>query len=132
MFELQQHTADIRLLVRGSSPEELFSEAMRGMFEIMRGKVGTAQIIRRRFTLDSVDRTSLLVDFLSEILSSAHIGRELFADATFPTLTETELVADVIGYSPVEFEQDVKAVTYHEADVRYENGMWSTTLVFDI
>jgi SHS2 domain-containing protein len=38
----------------------------------------------------------------------------------------------VIGYSPVEFEQDVKAVTYHEADVRYENGMWSTTLVFDI
>ncbi len=102
------------------------------MFEIMRGKVGTAQIIRRRFALDSVDRTSLLVDFLNEILSSAHIGRELFADATFPTLTDTELVADVIGYSPVEFEQDVKAVTYHEADVRYENGMWSTTLVFDI
>ena len=117
MFELQQHTADIRLLVRASSPEELFSEAMRGMFEIMRGKVGTAQIVRRRFAVQSVDRTSLLVDFLSELLSSAHIGRELFADATFAKLTETELIADVIGYSPVEFEQDVKAVTYHEADV---------------
>ncbi|HVS30566.1 MAG TPA: archease [Thermoanaerobaculia bacterium] len=132
MFELQQHTADIRLLVRAATPEELFSDALRGMFAIMRGKFGTAQIVRRRFVVDSADRTSLLVDFLSEVLSSAHIGRELFDDVVFVKLTGTELIADVVGYSPVDFEQDVKAVTYHEADVRCENGMWTTTLVFDI
>ena len=49
----------------------------------------------------------------------------------FDRLTETELAATIIGTS-ARFEQDVKAVTYHEAEVRCENGVWSTMLVFDI
>ena len=105
---------------------------MRGMFAIMRGRIGTAQIIRQRIAVQSPDRTSLLVDFLSEVLTQSHLAREMYDDVEFEELSETYCVATIRGYSPAQFEQDVKAVTYHEADVRYENGMWSTTLVFDI
>ena len=132
MFEIQQHTADVRLLVKGTTVEELYADAMRGMFAIMRGTVGSAQIIRHRIEIDSVDRTALLVDLLSDILTRSHLNREMYDRATFEKLTDTEAIVNVVGYSPANFEQDVKAVTYHEADVRYENGMWSTTLVFDI
>src|SRR5918912_1032891 len=50
-----QHTADVRLFVSAETPEELFAEAMRGMFSIMRSRIGTAQIIREKIALDSVD-----------------------------------------------------------------------------
>jgi SHS2 domain-containing protein len=132
MFEIKQHVADVRLFVQGATREEMYADAMRGMFAIMRGSVGSAQIIRHRIEVDSVDRTALLVDLLSDILTRSHVNREMYDHAQFETLTDTQAVVNVVGYSPANFEQDVKAVTYHEADVRYENGMWSTTLVFDI
>jgi SHS2 domain-containing protein len=131
VFEILQHTADIRLHVRASSVEELFRDAMRGLFAIMNATSAGAPITRR-LTLEGVDRTDLLVDFLSAALSRAHIDRAVFDDVRFHRLTETELDAEIVGREQAGFEQDVKAVTYHEADVREREGVWETGLVLDI
>lgn len=131
MFEIVQHTADVRLRVRASSIEDLFREAMRGMFAIMQARAGD-EVVRRRIAIDSIDRTALLVDFLSDVLSRAHIDRAVFDDVSFESLTETAVAAVVTGRGPARFEQDVKAVTYHEAEVRLVDGQWQTMLVFDI
>jgi SHS2 domain-containing protein len=131
--QLFEHTADIRLRVEASTLADLFREAMLGMFEIMRAQpADDAAPVRSRIEIRSADQTALLVDFLNEALSRAHIGRECFERAEFERLTEREVVADLVGRAPARFEQDVKAVTYHEAEVRQEGGVWSTTLVFDI
>jgi len=127
-----EHTADVRLRVEASSLEELFREAMLGMFEILSCSAGVPPALKNiRIEIHSADRTSLLVDFLNEVLSRAHIQKECFEEVKFERLTETELTATLMG-RPAQFEQDVKAVTYHEAEVRNENGLWSTMLVFDI
>jgi SHS2 domain-containing protein len=131
VFEIVQHTADVRLRVRAPSIEDLFRDAMRGMFAIMQARAGD-EIVSRRIAFDSVDRTALLVDFLSEVLSRAHIDRALFDEVSFESLTATEIAAIVTGRAPARFEQDIKAVTYHEADVRLVDGAWETMLVFDI
>ena len=130
MFEILQHTADVRLRVRAASVEELFRDAMRGMFAIMNPSVdeGTRQA---RIAIESVDRTSLLVDFLSEVLTRAQIERAAFDEVTFSKLTEVAVEAQIVGH-PARFEQDVKAVTYHEAEVGLVDGVWQTMLVFDI
>lgn len=132
-----EHTADVRLRVEGASLEELFREAMVGMFEIMERRLQRAGSPAEagaplHVEIHSPDRTSLLVDFLNEVLSRAHIARESFDGVKFDRLTETEAAATLTGRTPARFEQDVKAVTYHEAEVRCENGVWSTMLVFDI
>ena len=82
--------------------------------------------------IQAPDRTSLLVDFLNEILSAAHISRSCFDRFDLTRLTDTQLAATVAGRTDARFDHDVKAVTYHEAEVRCENGVWSTMLVFDI
>jgi len=128
-----EHTADVRLRVEAASLEELFREAMLGMFEIMSCSAGVSPAFENvRIEIYSPDRTSLLVDFLNDVLSRAHIRKECFEEVRFDRLTETELVATLTGRTPARFEQDVKAVTYHEAEVRCEDGVWSTVLVFDI
>ena len=130
MFQILQHTADVRLHVRSSSIEELFRDAMRGMFTIMQAtRAGESREFR--LNVDSIDRTSLLVDFLSDVLSRGQIDRAAFDDVTFAKLSETEVEARLSGWQ-ARIEQDVKAVTYHEADVRFVDGEWRTMLVFDI
>jgi SHS2 domain-containing protein len=134
MYELAQHIADVRLLVSGGSLEELFRDAVRGMYAVMRGTPAPdAQPVRRTITVeDSADRTALLVDFLNEVLHRSHVAREMFDDVTFTRLEELSLEATLTGTAPADFDEDVKAVTYHEADVVEREGVWHTTLVFDI
>ena len=134
MFELAQHIADVRLLVRAASLEDLFRDAVRGMYAIMRGEAeADARPVQRVITVeDSADRTALLVDFLNEVLHRTHVARERFDGVTFTRFEEVSLEATLTGIAPASFDEDVKAVTYHEADVVERDGVWQTTLVFDI
>ena len=133
MFELIHHTADVRLRVSAASPEDLFRDAVRGMYAVMRGEAREGESIRRTISVDdSASTTALLVDFLNEVLNRAQIGRELFDDVRFTRFEPTSLTAELRGTQPAEFEEDVKAVTYHEAEVRQEGGEWTTMLVFDL
>lgn len=134
MFEVAQHIADVRLLVSAPSLEELFRDAVRGMYAVMRGAPEPdAQPVQRTVAVeDSADRTALLVDFLNDVLHRTHVARELFDDVTFTRFEEHSLTATLTGIAPASFDEDVKAVTYHEADVRLAENVWGTTLVFDI
>jgi SHS2 domain-containing protein len=133
VFTLTPHTADVRLRVSSESLEDLFRDSVRGMYAVMRGEVHGGQPVTRTIAVDdSADTTSLLVDFLNEVLARAQIGRELFDEVIFTRFDETSLTAELTGSAPAEFEEDVKAVTYHEAEVRRENGTWTTMLVFDL
>jgi SHS2 domain-containing protein len=135
LFELVPHIADVRLRVNAATLEDLFREAMRGMYAVMRGAAGSqpAESVERTVTVhDSADTTSLLVDFLNEVLHRAHVGRELFTDAAFTRFDATSVEATLTGVTPASFDEDVKAVTYHEAEVRRDESGWTTMLVFDL
>ena len=133
-YEVIAHTADLRLKVSGKDPEELFREALKGMSSVL--KADTHQLpvsLRQTVAVESPDRTALLVDFLSAALSRAQIYREVYTDVHFRHFTECALEAELIGAKVGEFGEDIKGVTYHEANVRQnEHGEWETMLVFDI
>ena len=130
MFEILQHTADVRLRVTASTLEELFADALRGLMAVMHG-TASAGARTEEIELDSVDITALLVDFLNEALVRAHVHRRSFTGASFAALTETHVAATLTSV-PAAFEEDVKAVTYHEAEVRRDGDGWTTMLVLDI
>jgi SHS2 domain-containing protein len=95
VFEVAQHIADVRLLVRAASLEDLFRDAVRGMYAIMRGEAeADARSVERTITVeDSADQTALLVDFLNEVLHRTHVARELFDGVTFTRFEEVSLQA---------------------------------------
>jgi SHS2 domain-containing protein len=129
-YEILEHTADVRMLVRGDSLENLFSEAVYGMMEILKPGIGNQkQVVQRDVAVEAVDITSLLIDFLNEVLLSAHIYREMI----FKTLSSHSLQAILRGFAASSFDEDIKAVTYHEAEVKETgDGKWETMVVFDI
>lgn len=132
MYELVPHTADVRVRVTAASREALFADAMHGMYAAMHAHRGGNAVQHTIRVDDSADMTALLVDFLNEVLARAHVAHELFTDVRFTRFEECSLEAELAGVAPASFDEDVKAVTYHEADVRREGDAWTTMLVFDI
>ena len=129
MWRVDQHTADIRIRVEAPALDELFADAMRALAGVMH-PIGTAgERVDATIEVEASDLTALLVDFLNEVLTRAHIERAAFTETEFASLTETSLRVTIRGARCEGFEEDVKAVTYHEAEV---TPAWSTTLVLDI
>jgi len=132
VFTLIHHTADVRARVTAASLEALFTDSVHALYAVMHAEAHGEAVSRTIVVDDSADTTALLVDFLNEVLNRAQIGRELFDRVTFTRFDETSLTAELHGRAPAEFEEDVKAVTYHEADVVRDGEAWTTMLVFDL
>ncbi len=131
-IEVMGHTADVRIRVRAATLEGLFLEALRATMDLLAAQPGTRSV-QREVTVESADRTALLIDFLSEALSQAHANRETYEDVVVSSLTEQRLQGRLLGHEARSFGDDVKAVTYHQADVhRDPHGMWQTIIVYDI
>ncbi|MEK7192164.1 MAG: archease, partial [Patescibacteria group bacterium] len=74
-----------------------------------------------------------LVDFLSEALALSHIHKEIYNKVIFRKFSPNSLEADLEGAPAEFFDEDIKAVTYHEADVKKDaKGNWSAAIIFDI
>jgi SHS2 domain-containing protein len=135
-FSLHPHTADIRLQVWAPTLQELFCVAAQGLAEVLvpEGCRRPAAPLRRwyRFAVHSPDETALLVDFLSMVLLASYLRRALFCRVRFLEFTPTSLRARLMGYSVEGFQQDVKAVTYHEAQIRLSKQGYEAWLVLDV
>ncbi|MCL4406018.1 MAG: archease [Patescibacteria group bacterium] len=133
-YRILGHTADIRLSVEGKDLEELFRDALKGMVFIAGPRESDdLKETNRKIKLSAADRTALLVDFLNEVLFGMEKNFEFYRDIEFEKLSPTGMRAILKARPAVRFERDIKAVTYHEADiVENENGVLATTIIFDI
>ena len=143
-FEQLPHTADIKIRVYGTTEKELFKQAVIGMFQVVRPIAPDCKIvddrvvcdalpITREISLSSIDQSALLIDFLSDILSLSDIHNEAYFDATIHELSDTAIKATIHGVPITGFEVvELKAVTYHECDIKKVGDLFQADIVFDI
>lgn len=143
-FESISHTADIKIRAYGITKQELFCNALIGMFQSVHPRVkGCATVndriicpelpCTREIDLSSVDEQALLVDFLSQALCLSDIYNEVYLDAQVHELSEMHIRATLCGVHTDGFEVvEIKAVTYHELEIGRIDGVWYADIVFDI
>lgn len=136
LYSIVPHVGDVRLNVRGKSLELLFAAALEGMNRIMNKEYEknlNKHVFLKEVKLSSSDVTSLLIDFLSAILALSHIHKAIFYTIDHMEIYDSSLHAIVLGVKSEKFDRDIKAVTYHEANVKQsDKGGYETTIVFDI
>ncbi|MCR4284080.1 MAG: RNA 2',3'-cyclic phosphodiesterase [Parcubacteria group bacterium] len=138
MYQILSHTADVRLKAEGSTIEELFCAALRGMAEIQNAKrtrqpADENEKVKKEIHITSPDQTALLIDFLSEVLAQSQIEKTVFDEVIVKKLSGTELKAEVTGERVEGFGEDIKAVTYHGAEIiQNDAGNYEVTILFDI
>lgn len=132
MYEIVPHTADVRIQLENASLESLFDDAAHAITAFSRITTMPHEVAERELVVDSVDRASLLVDFLNEIMTLLHVDRLAFDGFRSITLAPTSLRARVRLRAVETWSEDIKAVTYHEAHVTHDGELWRAAMVLDV
>lgn len=134
--EILTHTADAKVKVTSETLPSLFRLSLESLNHLLYPDFGPdafESTITETIDLQAPDTTSLLIDFLSEVLTLSQINKAIFFDFEVNKMTDCVISGTLHGGFVDAFKEDVKAVTYHEADVKVnDRGDWETVIIFDI
>ncbi len=134
-WTLLDHTADIRIEVRGTTLAELFKNAALGLMDLLLSGASVAPATEVDISLEEETAEELLVSWLREILfqyqtAGLVVARVEIADISRNRVTG-KLMCDV---APQNFQPDIeiKGVTYHGLTVQTHEWGYSAKVVLDI
>ncbi|MGE5679556.1 MAG: archease [Bacillota bacterium] len=152
------HTADIAVLIKGSTIEELFINAALAWKEsvsetitqdtveqgetVERGEVEQNILHEKIISITETSREELLVSFLSELNFLISAKKWIFNSVKDIKILSVEkkdeftLNALIAGeeFNPLRYKlkEEIKAVTFHQMKITFDNKEFSTIVVFDI
>jgi SHS2 domain-containing protein len=132
--ELLEHTADIGIRARGSTPEEAFAAAAEGLAELM-GAWLPGEGHERKIEVEAADRPALLVAWVDELLFLRESEDAVFGGFDVDGVSEKRLRARVLvsarGDRDLE-DAGIKAGTYHRLRVEPEGDAWLAQIYLDV
>ncbi len=135
-FEILDHTADIGMVVHGENLKALFENAGKAFFHLITDLRKVRGRIERRVNLGGESLDRLMVDWLSELLYLHDVEHLLLKGFNVDAVGENGLKAAVKGEPFQEgvhvIKTEVKAVTYHQIEVRQEDGGWRAQVILDL
>jgi SHS2 domain-containing protein len=130
MYRWVEHTAELELAVEAATEEEVFAQAVVAFVELL-DDGGGGPAAEHTLTVRASDRATQLADWLQELVYLAETE-----DFVPERLVQIELDAEQVhgtvaghrGHPP----HLVKAVTYHDLEVRPRDGGWQARVVLDV
>ena len=127
--EWRDHTAEVGLLVRASSPEEILRETVLAFgryVELDEGGAAAAHTLE----LSGRDHATLLVALLEELIYLADT-EGFVADDSAVALSGNHLQVELTGRR-TKVQPLVKAATYHDLAFERADGSWEARVILDV
>lgn len=135
-YEFINHTADVGIKVWGESLESLFENAAYSMFDILTelDKVKVKESLGVEIEGKSTDE--LLADWLRNLLYKLNGEGYLLREFNIEEISKKGLKAKVRGeklnLSRHTLKTEIKAVTYHQLEVKKTAKGWEAQIIFDV
>lgn len=131
-FEEIEHTADRAFRVQGRNFAELLESAARAMSSLDRlGPGGTPSVVRT-IEAEGIDRETLLVNWLNEILYLEQTLGEVYDRFQILESSSRHLHARLDGRQSGEWVTHIKAATFHDLAIKQTPEGLEATIVFDV
>ena len=136
-FEYLEHTADVKFRAYGRTPEEMLANAASALFNAM---IDTATVRVQeswKVELSAPDLEELAYKWLSELVflfeteSAVFSAFEVRLKKNQDWKLEGRIGGEKIDLKRHAFENEVKAVTLHEFEVK-ENDLWCIQTILDV
>ena len=128
------HSADWSFTVHGHDLQELFLNTSTAMIDMQRPIFSNSSSAAEEIciALEGVDRESLLVNWLNELIYIQDTKKVIPTDIRFLDLTENELVATIEAKKFSSIDKVIKAATYHQLIIDKTPSGYETTIVMDV
>lgn len=136
-YKLIDHTADLGVEVWADSLEGLFVEAAKAMFSEISGDLDGIEAkdeVILRISGETLE--DLLVEWLSDLLFYFDTAGFLFSkfevtiNSDMKSL-EGKAIGERLDPEKHKIKSHIKAVTYHQMNIKEEGGKWKTEIIFD-
>jgi SHS2 domain-containing protein len=131
-FREVEHTADRAFRVHGRDLAELFAHAAHALSAIQGQPASTQETSSREVAVSGLDRETLLVNWLNELLYLQDVHQESYSRFQVLAITDTSLRASVHGEPNASSRRVVKAVTFHGLKLEHLPDGWEATIVVDV
>jgi len=133
-FEELEHTADLRLRVRGATLDEVFAEAGRAIFREMYGPCKDGGV-EQTIELETENLEALLFDYLSELLFITDVENVVFC--TFDVNIQGTRLTAVLRGEPFDPDRHaggtlIKGVSYSGLEIRRDKDGYVVEIIFDV
>ncbi len=130
------HTADLAWRIWGGSLTELFENAAGAVVATMTDRRYIRRQERREIEVESLDRESLLVDWLNRLLYLFDVEGFLGREFQVADLTDQSLKVTAWGerFDPERHPEKtaIKAATYHHLEIVPRGNGWQATVILDL
>jgi len=135
-YILIDHTADFGMQVFGSDSQELFTNAALALFDV----ITEMDVLKGRdscnIKVSGEDWPDLMINWLRELLYLWNGKAMLVKSVQILTLSESHISAKIYfdAYKPDRhiINTEIKAVTYHQIQVKGSPSGWKAQIIFDI
>ncbi len=135
-FKILDHTADIGVVVYGEDLKSLFENAGGAFFHLITDLRSVKNRIEKTVEIRKEPLERLMVDWLSQLLYLHDVENLLFKKFNVESIGDDGLKATAAGEPFQEgvhvIKTAVKAVTYHQIQVRQEKRGWKAQIIFDL
>jgi len=133
-FEELEHTADLEIQVWGEDLDSLFRQSAAGMIQLsgVEGLVEGISSVQQNISLEAMDYEGLLILFLEELLYRLTEDYMVYEIQELSVSSEYTLKARLTGAQIKSYQRDIKAVTYHNLNIRTTADGYEVNIVFDI
>lgn len=139
-FEFLEHVADAYIAAYGQSIQEAFENAALAMFEVMTDTGKVVSRVEDEVVIEEYDQKALLYSWLEQLLLKFELEGRLYSRFQVTELQETKkgwrLCAVVSGeqFDPSKHESkvEIKAVTYHQMEIRREGDGYVLRFILDL
>jgi protein archease len=139
-YQTIDHTADIAIEISGNSLEDLFQTAYQAWYETVLGHARCLSQVKKRKKLQAFSPEELLVNFVSELNFWLMVKKWIVARIEKLELSEEngqltlKVIATGQSFDPEkhELQAEVKAVTFHQLEIKQRGNNLYTRLVFDV
>lgn len=135
-IQVLDHTADLGIIVKSPDLQTLFEDAAGYMMQMMVAPLEEGIGHDFAIRVEASDLEDLMVRWLGEILYLFEGEGQIVTSVRIEALSPCSL-SSVVRRIPFDVEVhevlcEIKAVTYHQIEVRERAGRWESRIIFDV
>jgi SHS2 domain-containing protein len=134
-YEILDHTADIGIRLKGNSLTEVFWKAIHATADLLSGGIKILPRIERGFSVEEENIETALVSILEEVIY--FFEKELFLPSVCSVNIEKDkyeinLKGNIVSAEDLNNGTEIKAVTYHQLEIKEIGDEYKATVIFDV
>lgn len=135
-YEMLEHTADLRIEVRGKDVAELLARSAGALADLLYDPASVREATQRRVRLDEANLELLLVRWLNELIYLREVKeflwKEIEVETDGPSALQAVLAGE--GFDPARHSPrtGLKAATYHQLRIEQGTEGWTARILFDV